>query len=212
MIRLIAFDLDGTIANTLPMCILAFQRGVSPYAGHELTIGEITGLFGLNEVGMIGRLAPGYLEEALEGYYAVYESEHGFCPSAFAGVSELVLALREKGKIVSMITGKDDRSCHISLRQFGMDDLFDDVLTGSERGNNKKERMLELLEKYGLAPEEFLYVGDAVADVIAAKGAGVRCLSAAWAETADRDALEAVNPGQVFDRFEDAAVYLLALE
>ena len=212
MIRLIAFDLDGTIANTLPMCILAFQQGVSPYAGHALTIGEITSLFGLNEVGMVGRLAPGHVEEALEGYYAVYEAEHGRCPDAFPGVAALVSALREKGKIVSMITGKDDRSCHISLRQFGMDDLFADVLTGSARGNNKKERMLELLEKYGLRPDEFLYVGDAVADVIAANGAGVRCISAAWAETADRAALEAVNPGQVFDRFEDAAAYLLALE
>ena len=27
MIRLVAFDLDGTIGDTIPLCLAAFQRG-----------------------------------------------------------------------------------------------------------------------------------------------------------------------------------------
>lgn len=37
MIKLVAFDLDGTIGDTIPMCIKAFRLAVSPYAGHLLT-------------------------------------------------------------------------------------------------------------------------------------------------------------------------------
>ena len=31
MIKLITFDLDGTIADTIPMCIEAFKQAVVPY-------------------------------------------------------------------------------------------------------------------------------------------------------------------------------------
>lgn len=57
MIKLIAFDLDGTIGDTVPMCIRAFEKAVSPYAGHTLSEREITQTFGLNEVGMIKKVA-----------------------------------------------------------------------------------------------------------------------------------------------------------
>ena len=36
MIKLVAFDLDGTIADTIPMCIEAFKQAVSPYASKIL--------------------------------------------------------------------------------------------------------------------------------------------------------------------------------
>lgn len=57
MIKLIAFDLDGTIGDTVPMCIRAFEKAVSPYVGHTLSEREITQTFGLNEVGMIKKVA-----------------------------------------------------------------------------------------------------------------------------------------------------------
>ena len=41
MIKLVAFDLDGTIGDTIPMCIKAFRQAVSPYAGHLLTDREV---------------------------------------------------------------------------------------------------------------------------------------------------------------------------
>ena len=31
MIKLVAFDLDGTIADTIPMCIEAFKQAGVPY-------------------------------------------------------------------------------------------------------------------------------------------------------------------------------------
>ena len=49
MIKLVAFDLDGTIGDTIPMCIKAFRQAVSPYAGHLLTDREVVETFGLNE-------------------------------------------------------------------------------------------------------------------------------------------------------------------
>ena len=76
MIRLVAFDLDGTVANTLPLCIRSFQQAVSPYAGHALAREEITSLFGKDETGMVKILAGERWQEALEDLYSVYASLH----------------------------------------------------------------------------------------------------------------------------------------
>jgi len=211
MLKLVAFDLDGTLADTLPLCIRSFQEGVSPWAGHALAVDEITALFGLNEEGMIQKLAPEHFAQALEDYYAAYTQLHGLCERPFPGVAALIDDLKKQGLSVCMVTGKADKSCWISLRRFGMEHAFDAVLTGSPLGNNKKERLLELMHSRQLTPDECLYVGDAVADVLACRAAGVACLSAAWFASADVPALEAVNPGLVFQSIAAAKAHIFHL-
>lgn len=211
MLKLVAFDLDGTLADTLPLCIRAFQEGVSPHAGHALAVEEITALFGLNEEGMIQKLAPDHLTQALDDYYAAYTRLHRLCERPFPGVASLIADLKKQGLTVCMITGKADKSCWISLKRFGMEQAFDAVLTGSPLGNNKKERLLELMRSRGLKADECLYVGDAVADVLACRAAGVACLSAAWFASADAQALETVNPGMVFSNVADAKAHIFRL-
>ena len=90
MIKLIAFDLDGTIGDTVPMCIRAFEKAVSPYAGHTLSEREITQTFGLNEVGMIKKVAGEKWREALHEFYPVYEEMHQSCPAPYEGIRELI--------------------------------------------------------------------------------------------------------------------------
>lgn len=69
MIKLVAFDLDGTIADTIPMCIEAFGKAVSPYAGHTLTKDEIVQTLGLNEIGMVKAVVKEHWENALRDFY-----------------------------------------------------------------------------------------------------------------------------------------------
>ena len=94
MIKLIAFDLDGTIGDTVPMCIRAFEKAVSPYAGHTLSEREITQTFGLNEVGMIKKVAGEKWREALHEFYPVYEEMHQSCPAPYEGIRELIKTLQ----------------------------------------------------------------------------------------------------------------------
>lgn len=208
MIKLIAFDLDGTIGETVPMCIRAFEQAVSPYAGHTLSEREITQTFGLNEVGMIKVVAGEKWREALHDFYPVYEQMHDECPEPYQGICELIHTLKAAGILVALITGKGEKSCRITLEKFGMRDLFCCVKTGAEDRPNKAEAIEELLDAYQVAKDEFYYIGDAVSDVTACKKAGVPCLSAAWGTTADISGLEEANPSKVFLSIEDLAHFL----
>ena len=196
--KLAAFDLDGTLSDTLPMCIVAFGEAVSSYAGHTLSEEEITETFGLNEKGMVNAILTEHRDNALESYYRIYREMQEHTPNRpFPGIVPLLEELKAAGLSVVLITGKSETSCHITLEALGLEGMFDQVLTGSEFGVCKAQQLRELMDQYGLKPEECFYVGDTVADARASREAGVVCYSAAWSPGTPVALLERSNPGQV---------------
>lgn len=47
MIKLVAFDLDGTIGDTIPMCLKALKKAVTPYVTlNDVSENDILETFG----------------------------------------------------------------------------------------------------------------------------------------------------------------------
>ena len=209
MIKLVAFDLDGTIGDTIPMCIEAFRKAVSPYARHPLTDKEIIETFGMNEVGMVKAIISDNWQGALNDFYQIYEEMHRECRTPYSGIKELLQGLCGRGIKIALITGKGDKSCQITLEQFGLLDIFDDVLTGSETGKIKAKSITFLKKKYNLANDECVYIGDTLSDVEEARQAGVICLSALWGITVDKENISKKNPDFLFYTVDEMTQYLL---
>lgn len=209
MYKLIAFDFDGTLFESLSQSLVAFQKTVSPYAGHELSKEEIEATYGLNEEGMVRTVVKDNWEMALADFYAEYERVHEEITEPFDGVREMLDDLAARGAILAMITGKGEVTCRISLEKLRMTDRFEAILCGEVNAPNKHKRLDELIKRYGLAKDEIVYVGDSTKDVDACNWAGVRCLSAAWQKDARREVLEAINPGWVFGSIEQLRAHLI---
>ena len=192
--RAVLFDLDGTLADTLPLCIRAFRHAIEPAAGRAVSDAEIVATFGPSEEGTIRALVPGQYDAALAAYLHHYERLHGDCPAPFAGIAALLRDLRRRGVRLGMVTGKGARSTVLSLRRFGLEDVFEIVETGSPHGPRKTEALQAILAAWNMAPGEAVYIGDAPSDVAAARAAGVAVVSAAWAGSADPAALRALAP------------------
>lgn len=58
MLKAVLFDFDGTVGNTLPLCIAAFQKAITPLAGRSFSEREIVATFGPSEEGTIRALIP----------------------------------------------------------------------------------------------------------------------------------------------------------
>lgn len=198
MYKVTAFDFDGTLADTIPVCIRAFRDAVSPYAGHPLSSDEIVQHFGLNEKGMVKAALGEKYEAALSDFYVGYQTLLNDMPGLFPGIGGLLTELKKRNSRVCLITGKDEKSCMISLKHFGIADLFDDILCGSENTPNKAGNIKKLLEKYDVPEDDLCYIGDAASDVSACRDAGVTCCSAAWSASSSPIRLEEINPGNVF--------------
>ena len=208
-IKAIIFDLDGTLANTLPLCIEAFRQSVQPLINRAISDAEIIATFGPSEEGTIMALAPDHYDKGVADYLRFYKTLHNICSTPFNGIKELLVALQRKGIRIAMVTGKGKHSTAISLQYFGLEDFFEIIETGSPNGQKKAEGIQQVLEfLIGIQKEEVIYVGDAPSDIIASRNAGVRVVAAAWAATAEPEKLIALSPDELFYTIEDFTDWL----
>ncbi|HEY6677118.1 MAG TPA: HAD family hydrolase [Terrimicrobium sp.] len=197
-VKAILLDLDGTIGNTLPLCITAFRESIEPLVGRTLTDDEIVATFGPSEEGTIAVLLPEQRAEGLDRYLRRYEELHCRWPSPFEGIPEILSYLKAKRIFVGLITGKGRRSTELTLENYGLEDYFDVIKTGASSGPVKDRRIEEVIEEFSLAREEILYVGDAPSDVKACRDYNIKIAAAAWAPTANAAELEQMRPDFLF--------------
>jgi phosphoglycolate phosphatase-like HAD superfamily hydrolase len=202
------FDLDGTVADTLPLVLFAFRRAFETTLGRTLSDAEIYALFGPTEEGCVRRLVADGWEACLQAYLTVYAREHDRCAAPFPGLRPLLDRLQARGVRLALVTGKGAPSTAITLARLGLQDVFDAVETGSAEGPVKQQGLAAVLARWGCAPGEVAYIGDSASDMHDARALGMVALAAAWAPTADAAALAAAQPDALFTRIEELACWL----
>ena len=204
--RAILFDLDGTIGNTLPLCVAAFREAIEPLAMKKLSDDEIIATFGPSEEGIIAALVPDNQTEGLARYLERYEALHDIWPNPFPDIEDLLHDLKRRGVFLGLVTGKGRNSTMLTLKKYAIADYFAPVKTGSASGPVKDIRFEEVIAEYSVSRENILYVGDAPSDIIACRKCSITIAAAAWAPTADVRALESLKPDYLFTsvkRFSD---------
>ncbi len=194
----IIFDLDGTLADTLPLCLLSFQEAVEKVSGNRPSKEEVEAFWGYSETGIVKNLYPQNWEECFEAFLDVYQKNHSMCCELFDGMIEVLDSLKQNSFKIALVTGKGEDSCRITLSEFGIKKYFDIVETGSEIGSIKPDCILRVLEEWGIEAHETYYVGDSVTDMTDSKQVKVKTIAAAWAQTAKKELLEAQNPDEIF--------------
>ncbi|MBR4820893.1 HAD-IA family hydrolase [bacterium] len=206
MLTGVLFDWDGTLCDTLPVCVEAFRRTMITYLGKNLSDEEIMEHFGVNELGIIMiklKNQPENWQAALDEYNAHYRELHLKLREPYPGIRELLSSLRKRGVKVGLVTGKASGSCAISLEMTGLENAFDFIRTGSEKGVNKKESCEAFLKEFSLEPGDVYYVGDAPSDVREAKAAGLHSVSVFWSSIVDREKVLAESPEKTFETVEE---------
>ena len=203
-LRGVIFDLDGTLADTLPVCYTAFRatfRRFSPEKA-DFSDSEIAALFGPNEEGVLRQVVPeAQWAAALATFLGEYAAAHTACPRPFAGIESALDLLRERGVPIAVVTGKGAESAAISLETLGLADRFAIVEAGSPLGGIKPQAIRGVLEAWNLPRDQYgtiAYVGDAPSDITAAREVGIVPVAAAWATTADAGKLDSLNPAVTF--------------
>ncbi|MFE7083915.1 HAD family hydrolase [Priestia megaterium] len=206
--KCIIFDLDGTIGNTLPLCIAAFKKAIEPLAGKALSDKEIIDTFGPSEEGTVQALIPNYYEQGIEDYLRHYRQLHAMCASPFEGMREILDYAKDQNIQLAMVTGKGERSTEITLDMFDIHSYFEAIETGSPQGPRKVQGIQSVLNQLGIMPADSIYVGDAPSDIKASREAGVPIVSAAWAETAEVELLQEMQPNKLFKTIQEFRQYI----
>lgn len=208
----ILFDLDGTLADTLPVCLQAFQETLQHYTAQSISMQELYPLFGPSEEGILRGLLPDLAEDPYPRYLAAYERLHRACRQPFEGVEEMLDELRGRGLRIAIATGKSRETAAISMRLLGLDSRVDRLETGFIDRGDKPELIRRVLRDWQILPAQAAYVGDLLSDLQAAEQAGVLPVGAAWAKTSPLQGAELKDGWRVFERVQDLTAWVCSLE
>lgn len=197
------FDLDGTLADTLPLCLLSFQESVENVSGRRPSKEAVEKYWGYSETGIVKNLYPEDWETCFDEFLKVYKKNHPMCCELFNGMREMLESLKEKDIKTALVTGKGKDSCAITLKELGIESCFEIIETGSEIGSIKPECIKRVLKEWSFEPQDVYYIGDAVTDMKDSKEVNVKCIAAAWAKTAHIELLEKENPDMIFYSIQD---------
>lgn len=210
-IKGVIFDFDGTLADTLPICILSFQQAFENILKKTFTKEEIIKYFGQTEEGITQAIAKDKWELCFQEYLNVYSQNHSLCPNLFDGAINLLDTVKNNGFKTAMVTGKGRKSAEISLKYYNIGHYFEHIETGSPKGSIKHECMNLVIDKWDISPAETLYIGDAPSDITDSKKAGVIPISACWASTANKNELETLNPYKIFENITELENWIKTL-
>lgn len=208
-LRLAIFDLDNTLVDTMGAIEESFNVALGPHMGRHLPLKEIVSWFGpTEEVVLRQKAPPGKAAEVLADFQAAYD-ESMKRVAAYPGVMEMLERLSRAGVTLGLCTGKGRWTTECTLRHLGMNGLFASVLTGDDVKKNKPdpEPLLRIAQETGHALDATVMVGDALADVAAARAAGAMGVLVLWGrhETrpGDRHAQAQELADVIFERVEN---------
>src|SRR5579875_1459350 len=130
-IKAVIFDVDGTLANTVPLCIAAFRKAVEPLVNRPLSDEEIQSHFGPDEEGTIKSLAPDDYKKGTSDFMRFYEAMHDEYATVFNGIPQLLNELKQKGVHLAIATGKGKYTTGLTLDRLGLQSYFERIENGT---------------------------------------------------------------------------------
>ena len=194
------FDLDGTLADTLPLIYEAFDAAFVPALGHGFSDAEIREMFGPPDHEIIRRrVPPDQSDAAIERYVEHYERRHNDLVTTYAGIPSLVRRCVKTGMRLGVITGKSRRTALITLDRLHLRTDFAVIYAGDDVEKQKPAPdavLAALNDLHFQGPERAVTVGDASADVFAGRAAGTATIAVIWGSPELPELLDA-NPDYV---------------
>ena len=196
-IKLIIFDLDGTLVDSLDDLTDATNNMLKCFGRGELTRDEVRKLVGQGAKRLVERALPsvsdGEVEEGIRLFLAYNDAHIADRTRLYPGVADTIPRLAEH-HLLTVISNKYEAHCKKLLSLLGMSERFIRVMGADSHPMRKPspEPLLKLMEELGVTAAETSMVGDSCNDILAGKGAGVLTIGCTYGygekiELADAD-------------------------
>ncbi|MDO5054369.1 MAG: phosphoglycolate phosphatase [Pasteurella oralis] len=219
--KLIGFDLDGTLVNSLPDLALSVNSALAEFDLPQAPEALVLTWIGNGADVLIARALTWTTEQGgkvltdeqireLKRRFGFYYGEN-LCNLSrlYPNVKATLEQLKAQGYTLAVVTNKPTKHVQPVLAAFGIDHLFSELLGGQSLPAIKPHPapLYYLCGKFGLYPKQVLFVGDSKNDILAAHAAGCPVVGLTYGYNYNIP-IEQANPDWVFDDFADILTIL----
>ncbi|MDI5934879.1 phosphoglycolate phosphatase [Halomonas kalidii] len=190
-IRLVTFDLDGTLIDSVPDLAVAVDAalvdlGLAPAGEARVRAWVGNGSLKLMERALADALGSTPTAEWLERGHQGFLGHYGRAPASrtrlYPGAREALDGLRARGLPLALVTNKPFAFLAPILEGFGLERHFGLCLGGDSLPEKKPSPapLLHVATHFQVVPEACLMVGDSRHDVAAGRRAGFRTLAVSY--------------------------------
>ena len=205
MIKLVIFDLDGTlvdayqaIGRSLNFTLRKSGRRPVGLAAVRRSVGWgdknfIRSFFNKNDAVKALRIYRRHHKESLLEYSRV-----------IPGARRVLAALRARGLKLAIASNRPARFTGILLSVLALRPYFDMVACGKDKKDLKPSPRLlrKVMKKLGVSPDKVIYVGDMAIDVLAGRNAGVKTIAVRGGSSSGAD-LKKAGPARLINKITD---------
>lgn len=204
MIKLVIFDLDGTLVNAYPAVARSVNYTLNSLGFAPRSNTEIKRSVGSGDRNLMVHFVG---EKLADRAIAIYRPHHTKALEVKGSVKLLPGALgilkflKGKGYKLAIASNRPTKFTRIILKVLGVLPFFDVVLCADRAVRPKPypDILWAIARRLGLGPQEVLYVGDMTIDVNCANRAGVRMVAVATGSSSKKE-LKDLKPWCIIDK------------
>lgn len=200
--RILIFDFDGTIADTLGETRRIFNQMAPDFGLRQVEEHELDHLRHLSLKQLLAHLdIPKRRVPALISRGTGMMRGNLSQLKLIDGMPEVILELRRHVQSFGILTSNVTANVDLFLRNHGLREPFD-FISSTSKLTGKAKHLRAIRKTFSLRPEEMLYIGDELRDVKASRKAGIPIAAVTWGFNS-RESLEAERPDHLFSQPAD---------
>jgi phosphoglycolate phosphatase len=177
--KLVIFDLDGTLVDSVPDLAAAVDNMLAHYQLPPAGLARVQHWVGNGSLKLVERALlhaqqhADNLANAHEVFLQAYTDTHHAYSRLYPGVPELLNALQTRDIKLAIATNKPQQFILPILQAFNIADYFDWIVGGDFLAVKKPDpyHLFYICEQAGVPPTDAIMVGDSRADIAAANAA-----------------------------------------
>jgi phosphoglycolate phosphatase len=204
--RLVIFDLDGTLVDSLSWFLSVVNGVARKYGFREIEDHEIEPMRREGPREILRRLeVPLWRLPAIARHMRGLKREQLDAMSVFPGVPAMLRGLHEAGLTLALVTSDSEDNAR---RQLGTNAVLFSHFDCGASLFGKAAKFKSIMRRAGVAATQVIAIGDEVRDIEAARATNIASGAVTWGYSA-AETLAAMKPDLIFENINDIVARLV---